>query len=54
MRSRAGVALALGVLLLATSSVAAAVRVRIVPRAPRQGDVAVIFLAGLPGARRVE
>jgi murein DD-endopeptidase MepM/ murein hydrolase activator NlpD len=54
MRSRAGFALALGVLLLATCSAAAAVRVRIVPPAPRQGAVAVVFLAGAQGARQVE
>lgn len=56
MRSRAGFALALGVLLLAAGSAAAgaADRVRIVPPAPRQGDVAVVFVAGAQGARQVE
>lgn len=56
MRSR-GAALFLagaGLLAFASASSAGALRVRVVPPAPRQGDVAVVLLGGAQGARQVE
>ncbi len=56
MRPR-GVALlfaGVGLLVAASAIPAAPLRVRVVPPAPRQGDVAVVLLGGAQGAREVE
>jgi murein DD-endopeptidase MepM/ murein hydrolase activator NlpD len=46
-------ALAIALLLLAAPP-AAALEVRVTPPSPRQGEVVMVFLAGVPGAREVE
>ena len=46
--------LLLGVLLFGGSPASAALEARVVPPAPRQGAVAVVFLAGAQGVRQVE
>ena len=46
--------LCLVVLLLALPFIAEAMQVRVVPGQPRQGDVAVVFVSGVHGAREVE
>ena len=54
MGAGAAALLLLGVLLLGGSPASEALEARVVPPAPRQGAVAVVFLAGAQGARQVE
>lgn len=49
-----GVPLVLAVLLVLAGPAGAAMQARVVPPSPRQGEVAVVFLAGVRQAREVE